>query len=139
MARNRSRAKAGHRSARSAHRSSGNKSGITLRSQGKLTPTDLVSAAKVTSNSSLVKLTFNQPITIGDPASPSSGDITMSGTSATTRNGISTTPVDFVSVRVALSGALTAGKTYNLTVAAAQGLIVPNNGVWGKRTATFAT
>lgn len=84
-------------------------------------------------------LTFNQPITIGDPASVGSTDVTMSGTSATTRNGISTTAVDFVSVRVALSGALTQSKTYSLTIAADQGLIQPVNGVWGNRTKTFTT
>jgi hypothetical protein len=136
---NRSSSRRGRRPARSARRHGNNKTGNTLAKQGKIVATNLLRAEEVASAASVVKLTFDQPIFAGDPSLVSSTDVTMSGTSATTRNGISTTPVDFVSVRVNLSGNLTQSKTYTLTIAAAQGLVVPANGVWGNRTATLAT
>jgi hypothetical protein len=124
---------------RSARRHGRNKSGNTLAAQNKIVATNLLRAEEVASAASVVKLTFDQPVYAGDPALVGSSDCTMGGTSATTRNGISTTTVDFVTVRVNLSGNLTQSKTYNLTLAAAQGLIVPANGRWGTRTASFAT
>lgn len=132
MSRNRSSSRVGHRPARRpAHKSNTTFKGIV--------PTSLIQVQEIASNASMVLCTFSQPIVIGDPASVGVSDVTMAGTSATTRNGISTTPVDFVSCRVALSGALTQSKTYNLTIAADQGLIQPQNRVWGNRAKTFAT
>lgn len=104
-----------------------------------LVATSIMSAAKVASSTSHATLVFNRPVIAGNPVSPGSTDVNFTGTSATTRHAISTQQLDFVTVKTALSGALTGSKTYTVTIAPDQGLIVPANGKWDDLTASFST
>lgn len=135
---NRSHARSRRPARRAANRGR-NRARTTLGREDQVVATNLITVATVDGNTSAADLTFNRAVTPGDPASPGATDIQFTGTSATTRNAISTTPISPTTVRVALSGALSSGKTYNCVIDANQGLIVPEADKWGTRSKTFAT
>lgn len=90
-------------------------------------------------DASHVVMTFDRPVTAGNPASPGATDIQFVASGGTTRNVAATVQTRPNVVTCGLSGALTATKTYTGTIAVNQGCIVLTAGQWGTRAKTIAT
>lgn len=121
----------GHRPARRAR-------GAAQNAPRPLAATNLLSAEMNAASSAIIDLTFDLPVTVGDPAAPGATDADFtSSNGGTQRHGISTTQVRPNFVSVTCNGALSRNKSYTATLLERQGLIQPVNGKWGATSKNF--